>query len=216
LDTNIKIILDLSIGDGSLQNYNRTDAIFTVKHGIRQLDYAKHKLELLNKLGYTASIAAYTDKSGQFAGRQYVVVRTSQHPDFTEAYGLLYENNHKILSDIYLHNADGASLAYLFMDDGSAHTRNKANGKFYIKRVTRDYIISTQSFSVADNEKLRMWLMEKFSIESKILYTKDQPRIHISRLHSRDIFRDVVSQYILPSLRYKISFPHSFSGIDFL
>jgi len=84
-------------------------------------------------------------------------------------------------------------LAVWFMDDGGR--RNDSYGLF----------LNTLSFTKAENELLRLCLQENHTLDSRLHWVQDGYRIYIP---SRDAkrFCEIVSPYLIPSLKYKLSY----------
>lgn len=65
-------------------------------------------------------------------------------------------------------------------------------------------ILCTDSFTLQDNVKLMNVLKIKYGLNTSIHMDNKKPRIYI-RYESMSKLRDIVSLYILPSMRYKLN-----------
>lgn len=218
LPENIKVLLDLGIGDGSITKQPNGNCTFTIGHGMKQAAYANHKAELLRHYGFMVTENVYTAKSGKNIGRQFYRVYIGVTPVIKTAYKWLYNKGRKALDRAIFRQLDCRSLAYWFMDDGSAKTTNYLKTDWgrlvYAKRKVSSYMFATDSFSLDECRLMQDWLLEKFDIVSTLTRDKKNYRVAISNIPSKDKFRNIVEPYIIDSMRYKIDYSHTFAGIE--
>lgn len=217
LPRNLKVLLALSIGDGSVCFANGSWK-FKCTHTEPQRAYALHKLKLLESVGYKPKVIEYVSKGGFKPGTNHIEVYF-YHRDAGIIRNLLYPGGIKFLSPAILEELDAESLAYWYMDDGTVDTYNKTKSKdfwfIYDKRVVRSYKFSTNASTLEENRNMQCWLNSAFGIDSTISGGKLGYNLIISRIASKDKFLSLIEPFVIPSMRYKIKHPHSFNGITF-
>ena len=90
------------------------------------------------------------------------------------------------------------------MDDGGR--RNDCYGLF----------LNTLSFNKPEHERLRKCLRNNFSLDSRLHWVSDGYRIYIPSKEAKH-FCELVHPFIIPSMRYKLSFnpvTTSFARLD--
>lgn len=219
LPEKIKVLIDLGIGDGSITKTSSNNANFTIGHGMKQAEYAAHKASLLRSYGLDARENIYTARSGKNKGQSFYRVYVPVCDECKLAYKWLYNCGRKALDHALFQHLDERSLAYWFMDDGCAKTTNyikhSDNRYVYDQRKVGSYIFSTDSFSFDECNIMIQWLNVSFNIHAVIGNYSGKPRVMINDIASKDKFRSIVEPFIVDSLRYKISYVHSFTNIPF-
>lgn len=183
------VLIGTLLGDGHLRKnkdcYNVSGAI---NHSDQQELYSKYKYELLKELCNSEAkmyIGKTPDKrNGNIYKTWNIYFRSNEYLNWY--YENLYINNQKRITKEILQYFDEISLSFLFMDDGY-----KAN--------SGGYYISTMCFPKEDILLLSNKLLE-WGIKSKIDKTN---RLYISA-KSRNIFNDLVSKYVIQSMKYKL------------
>ena len=131
--------------------------------------------------------------------------RTRCDPFITHLHSHFYHNRKKIVpKDIHTLLTSPLSLAVWFMDDGGR--RNDCYGLF----------LNTLSFTKAEHELLRKSLRNNFEIDSRLHWIQDGYRIYIPSKSAKR-FCEIVDPYILPSMKYKLSYnpvTTSFARLD--
>lgn len=216
ISKNVKLILDLSLGDGGVYYMNAaTKAIFQTTHSIKQIDYAMWKRNIIAQAGYEVSGVIRTWPNG----KQGYNIFTKSHTDMNTVHDLLYDKRKKVFKKELFNHLDSRSLAFFFMDDGYASTRNVLSGKYerryYTQKALKWYGFSTYAFNDEEQANFIHWLYNSFNIYSYIQKQSNGKVIAIGRKSDQDTFRDLVSPFIIDSMRYKINFPHSFAGISY-
>jgi len=222
IPNDIKLIIDFTLGDGYLSINNNTEyPKFRCEHSIKQLEYCNHKNKLLIESGYKTNYRIYTSTTKKNYGRKYCRIDIYGDHRLKTARKYLYNKKVKTIDKKLLKQLDDKSLAYLFMDDGSVKTINYSlNGNIkylYEKRKAHSYKLSTNCFSLEENELLKDWLYTEFNIYSTISKSPSNSGVYlyIARTEDKDRFRDLVKPYIIESMEYKISYPHSFIGMSY-
>jgi len=90
---------------------------------------------------------------------------------------------------------ESSVLAVWFMDDGGI-------GNYGDK--IRGYYLNTQSFNLIENQKLVRLFKKLFGLEVHILKNKSKYRLYFGS-QARNIFRKLIEDKIIPSLRYKLT-----------
>jgi len=152
----VEIILGTLMGDACLilqtNNFHR----MSLCHSEKQLDYLILKKELLNHIFFQKHPNRYVHKENKV---QYHFGSIS-HKDLTNIYGLLYRKK-KFISRRYLNLLTPTSLLFWYMDDGSM-----------IKSSGNAIIFCTDSFSLSENKAIKIWLWQKFRIQSNLMQVK--------------------------------------------
>ena len=177
------ILIGSLLGDGGLYSdgWNKNYR-FVIDQGEKQKDY------LFWKFGAFSNCCA-SKPSYQKHTRSWRM-RTISHKEFNYYANKFYVDKKKQLPNDIIDYINPLSLAIWFMDDG---TKGPSNG----------YTLNTQSFSYKENEYLKLILEKKFSLLVSIHKDKKWWRLYISP-KSRLIFQNLINQYIIPSMRYKL------------
>lgn len=213
---NVKTLIDFTIGDGCLSfSSNKELPFLSFQHSLKQSAYAIHKKNILNSLGYQTH--SYTGSRSD--GRTYISVNCKPHSDMKTARKYLYNSKKKTIDKALLRAMDIVSLAYWFMDDGCASTLYKHSNItgtwVYESRFTKSYKLSLGDFSIPEAYLVKRWLKEAFDVESTVALWKQYPNVCVNQIAEKDKFRDLLSPYIIDSMRYKFSYPHTCKGIPY-
>lgn len=215
----VKTLIDFALGDGYISlRSGRKNAHMRIVHAAKQQEYAKHKEQILRDLGFTMNCQLLESKNGKNAGRSYYYVSLYQHPHITTAYHLLYKEKRKGLDKTLLNELDGRTLAYWFMDDGSAkivkYLQKGSIRRYYTTPKIGAFKFSNQSFTLEENKLFVDWLKGAFDIDARIT-AFNGIEVFISTIPAKEKFINVISPYIIPSMHYKIQYPITLEGIDF-
>lgn len=183
------IIVGLTLGDGHLetQNNGRTYKL-KIEHSVFQKEYLDWlykelhnwvrmtpKLRLKNNNPFSYHFSTYSHELLGFYGKQF------------------YNKKRKIIPNSIEELLTPLSLAIWFMDDGSLKSKRH-----------NTYVIHTLGYKRNELERIQNVLSKKFGIETKLHVQKQKYlRLYIVSA-SAEQFRDIVSPYIIPSLRYKL------------
>lgn len=191
------IIAGTLLGDGYLRIIKgRKDAFLEVNHSLKAKDYVDWKYSMLRDIA--GSMPKARKGNGlRIAYRFY----TRQHPELSQLYEIFYMDGKKRIPEIEL---NPISLAVWFMDDGS-------------RCRDRDVYLNTQQFNFSDQEKLRA-MLKKLGLETTINKDKSYYRLRFLK-ESIKKFNELISAYIIPSMRYKLSYDpvetySGFTGMD--
>ena len=211
----LKCIIDLTIGDGYI---NKKGTGGRIEHSVKQKEYAQHKEQLLKSLNISLQSREYTVQNGNNAGKSYYQINIHKNPYLLTARKWLYNKNRKALDKALFRQLDEKSLAYWFMDDGSAKLV-KYNQKGSIRYIYTTpkigaFKFSNQSFTYEENMLMVHWLWEKFQIKARITNNNGY-EVFISDQQNKEKFLSVIQPFIHPSLFYKIQYPLNFEGIEY-
>jgi hypothetical protein len=183
--TFFEFILGSMLGDGSISNKRFSEA-----HSIKQEEYCRYKHKVLLDYKLAGKLLFNRIKSERYREGYYDEVRfhSISHSIFEELRNLYYVDGiKKVPSDDYLRTyLTPYSLSIWFQDDGNALLSNLQ--------------FNTQGFSLADINKLRYIILEKFGIKTTVNIDK----VITIRADSVPYFYSLISPYILKSMRYKI------------
>lgn len=217
---NVKVIIDLSIGDGYISK-GRTGSL-SMTHSIKQTEYAAHKAELLRSYGFSVAERVHQDFSKKNYGKFYHDVRTLSSPVITTARKWVYNKDRKAIDKALLGQIDARTLAYWYMDDGTTKITNfikKGDFRFvYESHKVSSYVYCTDGFSYEECELFSNYLKEQHGIHNTIIRHSKQNnfwRIYINSVEAKDRFRGLVIPYIVPSMLYKFTHEHSLKDVAF-
>lgn len=114
------------------------------------------------------------------------IVRLKPSKFFNNLYNIFYKNGIKTIPDYIYNYYTSESLAYQYMDDGS--------------KICGTYKIATNCFTISELQKFQYFLLTKFNLKTTL--HKDNG-IYI-RKESANIFKELVSPYIIDSMKYKL------------
>lgn len=200
-ENQLDLIYGSLLGDLSIE-INCKNARLVIHHGGDQEEYFDHKCKVLSNI-----LSNNIHKEPRYDKRlkKYLPcyhAKTLTHPLFTKIYNILYINNVKTVTKEWLSYVTPRGLAYWFMDDGTS------SGSLY-----------TMSFSLEENELLQEWLLNTYNIKTSIHkykgYNKesDKKLIHgtldfyyslFILKESREIFKNLIKPYVVPSMEYKL------------
>jgi hypothetical protein len=215
----IKLLIDLTLGDGYIGLKSNKYTTMRIEHAIKQKAYAQHKERLLTDAGFNVLSRELTIENGKNAGKSYYRIDIHGDNRLATAHKHIYNKGRKFIDKHLLRDLDILSLAYWFMDDGSAklsHYNLKKDQKvIYELPKIGVYKFSHCGFTFDENKLFCDWLKYKFNIDAMVI---KHGKFYVSAIYTisaKDRFRYLIEPYIIPSMYYKIMFPHSFSGIPF-
>lgn len=181
------LVVGSILGDGCLlENWSKTNFRLSITHSQKQSEYIHWKyLQLKNFI---------LSKPRKYDRNQSFIVRTISHPYLSQLHKVFYPKGKKIIpNNIREYLKSPLTIAVWYMDDGNIR---KTNNKVY------GYYLNTQSFSYSENKKLAHAMKYNFGINCSILRNKGYYRLYIGI--DRNKFSDLVGEYVIPSMRYKI------------
>ncbi len=200
-----EIIFGTVLGDGYLQKM-KTGWRLEVSHSEKQKEYLFWKYKKLIKFtGAKPHLSKFFDKRFGKEYRQWRF-KTKSSDFLSHFYTFFYgpKGKKEIRKEIVDLLKSPLSLAVWYMDDGGR--RNDSYGVF----------LNSLSFSKKENQLLQKCLKENFFIDSRIHWVSDGYRIYIPSKEVKRFF-SLVYPYIIPSMRYKLSYnpvTTSFARLD--
>src|SRR3989338_2722600 len=176
------IIIGTILGDGYLRIVKgKKNAILEIIHSYKQKEYVDWKYEILKNISGKAPTIRKGNKE-RVAYRFY----TKALPELTDLFFLFYKEGKKIIPDIIL---NPIILSVWYMDDGS-------------KCRASDVYLNTQQFCHDDQKKI-LDILKEFGFLATLNRDKKYWRVRFLK-RSLSSFKNTISQYIIPSMRYKI------------
>ena len=187
------IVIGTVLGDGylSFDRYQHTQ--LEIKQSDKHHAYVDWMFERLRSICPPDAMPRWKRDTNQWR------FTTRRDDELAEIRAHFYPNGKKIVPrDIARELVSPLTLAVWFMDDGSLDYRVKDHYNF---------ALSTNAFSIADNELLREALERNFnlhvSIQTPLCRGKRYPEIYIGA-KARDRFLELIEPYVIPCFRYKI------------
>jgi hypothetical protein len=186
-DTQREVLVGVLLGDAHLetQNSGRTYRV-KFEYRAKHADYANHLYELF-KGWILAKPQLKQDET-----HTNIWFQTVSHSAFRFFAQQFYNEKRKCVPKLIHRYLTERSIAYWYMDDSSIKSRE-----------SKGVIFNTQGFVRNDVLRLVKTMREKFALEANLRKQKDGFQIYISG-KSYERFREIVDEYILPSMRYKI------------
>ena len=183
------LVIGSILGDGHLElNWSKTNYRLRIGHSAKQKDYLFWKYDILKDI--VLSKPRY-NKVGNS-----IFFGTISHSEISELGRLFYRNGKKVIpEDISKFMKNPIIVAVWFMDDGNAIIRS---GKIY------GYHLNTQSYTQEENERISQVLKNTYGIENLLEMNHGKYRLRIMKKLSRDKFRQVIENYVIPSMKYKL------------
>lgn len=189
-------IIGTILGDSSL--CGKKNKTIVTGHSPQQLEYLQHKKELFESF----CSAGVRIKKAEGMDHEFYRLWTTTHHRYTALFSLIYASNRKTITPKLLSKFDEVGLAYLFMDDGC---KEAFFDKKYNKKILKSYKFSLNSFSQDEVQLLSDWLLEKFSIHSKVYLDRGKyPYLRISQKESKELFLNLIEPYVIDSMKYKL------------
>lgn len=177
-----EVLIGCILGDAYITDLGK----IRIEQGIKELDYANWKYETLKNLLYDTSpriLTRYHKENNKF----YTSVRFSSRQYFRSWRKYWYPKGIKTFSQNLKLSA--ASLAVWYMDDGS-WTGKKT-------------LISIEGFDDESQRNIQDCLLKQFNIKTNI----GKNRKLLIKKESENMFFQIIGQYVIPSMKYKIPNP---------
>lgn len=201
----------MSIGDGYVSlRRDRVGKVYTANlvmvHCQEQLEYLKHKCELLHSIfgGNPPNIVEQNSKSGYKLRTAYRANKA--HKYFLLIHRWLYSNNNKkYITEHVLTKLTPQGIAIWYMDDGGV-SRTKHNGKI----TSVECRISTYCSEV-EVDCILKYFLSVWGIQWKKRFCKRTSLwfIACNTTEARK-FEALIEKYIIPSMEYKL--PKAYLG----
>lgn len=182
------LLIALIIGDG----YLRPDSQLAIEHSAKQFEYVLYKKELVEKILGCVPInlrkRSRLDKRTNKIYTGYSFVKG--HRYFHILRRFIYPNNKKTLSKAVLNFLTPQGLAIWYMDDGFLNYK-LASLATYCSEEEADIIIN--------------FFKEKFDLDIRKYWHKgNSAYYHAFDVPSSNKFFDLIYEFIIPSMKYKI------------
>ena len=180
-----QVLLDTLLGDAYM-----TDKSYLLGHGLSQYDYCYHIAERLHQ--FVASIGDFNVKAQT---KKSINFWTYRHNIFSPYFDRFYSHGikKKYFTEKTAPDLESEGLAYWYMDDGkySKYGAYLCVGNISIEEGNILIDLLKRNFSISSN-------LQKYDAK------KNSYAIYI-QAKSRKHFYDLISSYIISSMRYKIT-----------
>jgi hypothetical protein len=221
ISNELKYAIEFVIGDGHLKKYDRSFH-YKLEHSTKQKDYFLHKCGILESIGFTG---LYRENVKVINSKEYHTLSFTAHVNdiIKTAYKWVDNNGRKSIDKRLLSVLDGRSLAYWYMDDGSASMENKSSSSpkngfryyyTYPVRKLSQIRLYTYAFTEQENSLIIDWAKSNFDLNFNMVHgTRDGIYLKLSKLEERKKFIAIVKPHIIQSMQYKIDGVLSYDGI---
>lgn len=183
-----QVLLGTMLGDSSFKmGKDSKNPAISCTHCVRQKEYCELKAKIFENLG---SNCVYRQRktpdkrTGKITGGYTMFVPAN--PTLKNWYYSFYKNKIKVIPFNLFNYFTEVSLAFMFMDDGF--------------KTQCSYSIATNCFTIEELNKFRIFLLEKFSLETSI--HKDNRLYILAKSAKR--FTELISPYICDCMKYKL------------
>jgi hypothetical protein len=194
------VLVGMLLGDGG-----RTYTNFCIGHSLKQKSYLLFKKDILEKItGKPVHICSVSHTKGE---KTYHTMRIypKQHPLIKELVKTFYCTGKKRVTKELLEMLTVQGLAIWYMDDGSCSAKRDIKGAFRGANINLSTYISME-----DNQMIVDYFKKRWGINWYIGKGNrdDNYRLCMGTIEGRSFF-NLISDYILPSLSYKIKLPEA-------
>lgn len=187
-----EVLIGILLGDATLetQNGGRTYRM-KIEHSFKQRSYVEHLYRMFKDWVLTEPrIREVTLPNGKTY--KNILFSTLGHRNFRFYAHQFYRDRNKVVPKLIYKWLTPKAVAYWFMDDGSAKSKQ-----------SKAVIFNTQGYGKKDVGRLVRILETKFCLEAKPRKQKEGNQIYISG-RSFEKFRILVLPHILPEMQYKL------------
>lgn len=183
-----QVLLGTMLGDSSFKMTKASvNPAISCAHGVKQKEYCEYKTKIFENLGAVCTYHKRNipDKRNNKYYEDYTMY-VPANPKLKDWYNAFYKKGRKVIPFELFDNFTEVSLAFMFMDDGS-------NAKYGCN-------IATNCFSEEELRKFRIFLFEKFNLETSM------HKSHSLYIHhkSKKLFMRLISPYIIDCMQYKL------------
>lgn len=174
------ILIGVLLGDGAMRK--KTHALLEINHSYKQKEY-------VNWLYYKFKNYVDTPPKMRRSNGKRIAYRftTKSLPEFTQFYNVFFRERRKTIPDLLV--LSPLTLAVWYMDD--------------VSRCDEDIYINSQQFAQEEQKKLVTLLSKQFLVKASLNKDKQYLRIRI-RKESVHTFMNIISPYVVSSMRYKL------------
>lgn len=187
-------LVGILLGDAHLETTNNGKTYrLKVEQKIGHKEYVDHLYEVFQDWVLTPPVRRAV-KRGENSSENYRF-STVSHSAFRFYAAQFYTREKKSIPKLLHRWLSDRSLTYWFMDDGSIKSKQ-----------SKGVIFNTQGFSFKEVEQLCSLLVDSFELQASLRSQKEGQQIYISG-HSYERFCEIVTPYLLPSMKYKLPSP---------
>jgi len=181
------LIIGTLLGDGTLEKTRAgKNYCLKIQHSIKQSELVFWKYRQLQNFVLAPPKQQAVNQSLRF--------RTISHHELKEFQEMFYPKGKKIAPINIEEMLNPFVLSVWFMDDGNKRIEY---GKL------QGFHLNTQSFSVKENERLKSAIYKNFGIKCFLQGNHGKIRLYVGA-ESRDAFRKLIGDLVIPSLQYKL------------
>ena len=183
------------IGDGNITLTGRQkNGFLQITHKDGCEDYIRMKESILSLISGVKVKRRWHSRAGEYYWQLY----TQCHPIYTQLWQGIYLNKRKTITPHSVKTLNEMALAILYQDDGRY---NESKNIISINKPL---------FSIPELELLSKYIVDKFGVLFRVRKScklKDGTQGHELGMRSKDKHRffDIISPYVVPSMRYKIT-----------
>ena len=182
-----EVLYGILLGDGSLQ-WNETKTTCRLRYTQKNYEYIMHVYEIFRDFTETPPKLNKTTKVWYFNTLQFGLFRFYHHQFYNKL-------GNKRIPRLIHRWLTPRTVAYWFMDDGSAKDRKTSSGVRFC----------TDCFNNADVKFLAKQLGLCFKVETTTFKQKNKLRISVSgKKDNGKLFGEQILPYIIPEMRYKV------------
>lgn len=182
-----EVLYGILLGDGSLQ-WNETKTTCRLRYTQKNSEYIMHVYEIFRDFTETAPKLNKETQVWYFNTLQFGLFRFYRQ-QFYDKLG------NKRIPPLIHRWLTSRTVAYWFMDDGSAKNRKTSSGVRFC----------TDCFNPADVKFLAKKLADCFQVETTTFKQRDKLRISVSgKENNGKRFGEKILPYIIPEMRYKV------------
>lgn len=190
-----QVLLGTMLGDSSFKKgKGLLNPVITCSHCIAQKEYCEYKTTIFKSLNAYCKyrIRKTPDKRNGNIYENYTMYIPA-NPAIKDWDTAFYKNTKKVIPFELFEYFTEISLAFMFMDDGT--------------KSSNSYSIATNCFTIEELTKFRIFLLEKFNLETSLF----KNNILYIRAKSRDLFTSLIQPYVCECMRYKLHSPQKTS-----
>jgi len=186
-----EVLVGLMLGDGCLetQNNGRTYRL-KIEQSEAHRAYVEHLYQLFRAWVRTPPQIKVVQSRGHVSRNWWF--QTLSHGAFRFYAHQFYQQGRKCVPPLIHRWLTPRSVAYWFMDDGSAKSKQ-----------SKGVLFNTQGFSLADVKRLCQVLSDLYDLEVKPRKQREGYQIFVSG-ESYETFRNLVGPYLIPEMSYKL------------
>jgi len=207
----MSVVEAMVIGDGCIDSKGR----IRLKHSIKQADYLRHKVALLEKDGFKVSVQEFTDERNPYGTREFIRASTTATTRGKDLRRFFYHRGHKFVPESVFERMGWHEWAIVFQDDGRAnkisHYNTIRGGKR--ERVECEPFANRYEFCCphfSDEEMVfAIASLGSLGVEARTGWHRKlgQRLLWISRAQAKIRFWQGVAPFVVASMRYKLVRP---------